>query len=59
MSLIIYIAVSYKLVDGPNKFEGRLEVRNSIMLFYGWGTVCNNMFDEKTAHVICRGQKFE
>ena len=53
-----YIAVSLRLVDGPNKFEGRLEVENSILKYYGWGTVCSTMFSEKTARVICRDLNF-
>ena len=53
-----YIPVSYRLADGPNKFEGRLEVENSILKYYGWGTVCSNMFSEKTARVICRDLNF-
>ena len=53
MFMSLFIVVFYKLVDGTNDFEGRLEVRNSIILL-GWGTVCNNMFNDADARVVCR-----
>ena len=55
-SINITILVQYRLVDGPNEHEGRLEVRADMILL-GWGTVCNNKFDKKDAEVICRSQR--
>lgn len=39
-----------RLVNGRSQFEGRLEV----CLGGRWGTVCNDLFDNKDALVVCR-----
>jgi len=38
-----------RLVDGPNPYEGRLQVlRNGV-----WGTVCDDGFENTEAQVVC------
>ena len=45
-----------RLVGGPSRREGRLEVR----VAGKWGSVCNrNVSDTATAHVVCRSLGFE
>ncbi len=39
-----------RLVDGPNEFEGRLEVYHSGI----WGTVCDDTFNNLAARVTCQ-----
>ena len=39
-----------RLVDGANKFQGRLEVCDNDE----WGTACQLSFDNKDATVVCR-----
>ncbi|XP_060563145.1 deleted in malignant brain tumors 1 protein-like [Ruditapes philippinarum] len=39
-----------RLVNGSNQFEGRLEVWHNKR----WGTVCHNLFNERSATVVCR-----
>lgn len=45
-----------RLVGGPNRREGRLEVQ----VAGTWGSVCNrNISDTATAHVVCRSLGFK
>ena len=40
-----------KLVGGPNEFEGRVETCD---YDNHWGTICNLIFRDKDATVVCR-----
>ena len=39
-----------RLVDGDNELEGRVE----ICLNRAWGTVCDNIFGDSEADVVCQ-----
>ncbi|KAL4219354.1 scavenger receptor [Mactra antiquata] len=41
--------VSYRLSDGPNRGEGRLEINYAGK----WGTVCDDNFNNKAAKIVC------
>ncbi|XP_053379862.1 deleted in malignant brain tumors 1 protein-like [Mercenaria mercenaria] len=44
-----------RLVDGPTRFSGRLEIK----LKSSWNTMCDDSFNNKTASVVCRMLGFE
>ena len=41
--------LTVRLVSGPTKFEGRVEVHHNGV----WGTVCDNGWDLREAEVVC------
>ncbi|XP_067125647.1 plasminogen-like [Centruroides vittatus] len=43
-------SLKIRLVDGPNKYSGRVEIKR----FGVWGTICDDLFDDEDAKVICR-----
>ena len=48
--LRVSLVSKVRLVDGRNSAEGRIEV----FVRERWGTVCDDGFDIKDAHVFCR-----
>lgn len=46
----LYSGNTVRLVGGSNEYEGRLEV------FYNgeWGTVCDDVLNDRIASVVCR-----
>ena len=46
---IAYCYIAVRLVDGPTKFEGRVEVNHNGI----WGTVCDDGWDLNDAQVVC------
>ena len=44
------ITGSVRLMDGANEMEGRVEVCIGDV----WGTVCDDLWDDKAASVVCQ-----
>ncbi|KAL5012750.1 hypothetical protein ScPMuIL_011301 [Solemya velum] len=42
--------IDVRLVDGPTRYEGRVEVR----YHNGWGTICDDSWTDNEAVVVCR-----
>ena len=49
---VVYVGddAKVRLVDGSVATEGRVEINQG----HGWGTLCDNGFDDREARVICR-----
>ena len=53
--IIFYLSVTcthgdVRLIDGADSSEGRVE----ICINNEWGTVCDNLWDDNDAEVVCR-----
>lgn len=47
--------IEYRLMDGNNELEGRVEVKYRGV----WGTVCDDDFGEREANVFCKSLGFD